>query len=45
MNANELEAMRRRLYARQAAEGGDHPVMLALAGIGFVLLFVVLNFI
>lgn len=45
MNANELAAMRRRLQARQAAEGGDHPLLLGLAGILFAALFIVVNFI
>ena len=44
MNAKEFEAMRRRLHARRVGEE-DHPVMLALAGVGFVLLFIVVNFI
>ena len=45
MNANELEAMRRRLRARQAADGEDNPVLLVLSAIGLALLFIVVNFI
>lgn len=44
MNANELEAMRRRLKARQAAEGEDHPLMIALAVTSLALLGLVMCF-
>jgi hypothetical protein len=43
MNANELEAMRRRLRQRKGEE--DSPLMLGLAGISFAALFLILNFI
>lgn len=44
MNANELEAMRRRLRARQAAEGEDNPFMVGFAVVmmfatGFLAMF------
>jgi hypothetical protein len=42
MNANELEAMRRRLRQRKGEE--DSPLMLGLAGVSLVALFLILNF-
>lgn len=43
MNANELEAMRRRLRQRRGQD--DSPLLLGLAGISMVALFLILNFI
>jgi hypothetical protein len=43
MNANELEAMRRRLRQRRGDD--DNPLLLGLAGISMVALFLILNFI
>ncbi len=43
MNANELDAMRRRL--RQRRGQSDNPLLLGLAGISLAALFLILNFI
>ena len=45
MNANELEAMRRRLHARRVAQENDSPMMLGLAMILFAALAIIVNFI
>jgi hypothetical protein len=42
MNANELNAMRRRMRQRRGEE--DSPLMLGLAGISLVALFLIMNF-
>ena len=44
MNRREIIEMRRRLAARSAGEGEDHPILLAMAGILFALVFILASF-
>jgi hypothetical protein len=45
MNRRDLEEMRQRLAARSATDGEDHPLLLVLVAVLFVVLFVTANFI
>jgi len=43
MNRRDIEEMRRRLEARQAAEAADHPAMLIVGAVAFIFLIVVMS--